>query len=88
MTQNFRFLNNKHDLNSTGDVVAFMSYPRSGNSFLRRYLELITGIYTGSDIQIDMCLSLQQMGLLGEQTVDGHCWINKTHSPVPFPRAW
>jgi hypothetical protein len=29
--------------------ITYTSYPRSGNTFLRKYLENITGIATGSD---------------------------------------
>ena len=34
-------------------LVAFASFPRSGNTFLRKYLENITGIYTGADLPAD-----------------------------------
>ena len=33
-------------------TVAFASYPRSGNSFLRKYIDNITGVATGSDVQM------------------------------------
>lgn len=33
-----------------GSKVAFQSFPRSGNTFLSRYLEHITGVVTGSDM--------------------------------------
>lgn len=39
------FLNGKDFKNK----VAFTSYSRSGNTFLRKYLEEITGVCTGSD---------------------------------------
>ncbi len=29
--------------------VTYTSYPRSGNTFLRKYFETITGVATGSD---------------------------------------
>jgi len=32
-----------------GNKVAFVSFPRSGNSFLRKYLDKLTGVTTGSD---------------------------------------
>ena len=35
-----------------GERTTFQSIPRSGNTFLRRYLELITGITTGSDMTL------------------------------------
>ncbi len=61
--------------------MSFVSFPRSGNSFLRRFIEQITGIVTGSDIGLDIVLNLQTCGLAGE----AHCgednvWITKTHS--------
>ena len=40
-------------VNLAGDRVAFQSFVRSGNTFLRRYLEEITGVYTGADMAID-----------------------------------
>ena len=45
------FLDGKTDM--TGFKVAFQSFPRSGNTFLRRYLEQITGVYTGADMAIE-----------------------------------
>ena len=36
--------------------VMYTSYSRSGNTFLRRYLEQITGINTGSDGDLDYSL--------------------------------
>lgn len=66
VAKDFRFLNGKNVLNESGDHVALMTFPRSGNSFLRRYLELITGIYTGSDIDVRYSAALQMHGLLGE----------------------
>ena len=42
-----RFLDGKVDM--LPHSVAFSSYPRAGNSFLRRYIESITGITSGSN---------------------------------------
>ena len=42
----FRFLDGQPN---KSQKVAFCSFPRSGNTFLRRYMELITGITTGAD---------------------------------------
>ena len=50
----FRFL----DGQALESRVGFTSYPRSGNSFLRRYVEQITGITTGSTISIHTSTSL------------------------------
>ena len=75
----FRFLDNKVDMD--GNRVSFVSFPRSGNSFLRRFIEMITGVVTGSDIGLEITFNLQVCGLMGE----GHCnednvWITKSHS--------
>ena len=39
-----------------GDRICFQSYPRSGNSMLRKFLEVVTGVYTGSDMPLDVTL--------------------------------
>jgi len=36
--------------------IAYASYSRSGNTFLRRYLEKVGGIYTGSDGDLNYAL--------------------------------
>lgn len=46
------FLDRQTDL--AGDRVAFQSFVRSGNTFLRRYIEQITGVYTGDDMSINI----------------------------------
>ena len=76
-----RFLDDKVDM-TQGDRVAFCSFPRSGNSFLRKYLEEITGICTGSDTYVEISHSLQTMGLKGESHANtDKVWITKTHHP-------
>lgn len=42
-----RFLDGTVDM--TAHSVAFSSYPRAGNTFLRKYMESITGITSGSN---------------------------------------
>lgn len=42
----FRYLDGEAN---PSNKICFTSFPRSGNSFLRRYFELLTGITTGSD---------------------------------------
>lgn len=63
--------------------VALVSYPRSGNSFLRKLLESSTGIITGSDSRTNrpLCSSLLQCGFRGEGVVDNSVWVVKTHFP-------
>ena len=48
-----RFLNKKPIKNIT-----YASYPRSGNTFLRKYFESITGIATGSDMVMKFSLNI------------------------------
>ena len=73
-----RFLDGQPNI---GNKVAFASWPRSGNSFLRRYLELMTGIVTGSDNTLHTNVILQLQGMKGENITDDTVWIAKTHSP-------
>lgn len=74
-----KFLDQKSEM--IGNRVAFSSFPRTGNSFLRKIIEQITGVFTGSDMPIAMTLPFQQQGLLGEETYDNSVWITKTHYP-------
>lgn len=65
-----------------GNRIHLASFPRSGNSFLRKLLEQITGVITGSDFHIKNVLNLQHTGMLGEHTFgDDSIWITKSHSP-------
>ena len=50
-----------------GNRVAMSSYPRSGNTFFRRFLEMITGVYTGADMDITLTFFEAQMGFLGQE---------------------
>ena len=45
-----RFLDNTQ---IKSNKIALASFPRSGNTFLRKYLDLLTGIHTGSDNTLD-----------------------------------
>jgi len=72
--------------------VSYTSYPRSGNTFLRKYLENITGLATGSDMVMKFTLNMQLQfsGFKGEGIVDERTWINKTHFPfrIPYDKAY
>ena len=48
--EGYRFLDKSEDM--FGNMVAFQSFPRCGNTFLRRFLENITGVYTGADMNM------------------------------------
>ena len=63
---------------------------RNGNTFLRRYLEQITGVYTGTDMNIDYTFhEACSMGLLGQNIVSDSnmVWITKTHKPMDTPNS-
>jgi len=79
-----RFLDNSPN---KSNKVAFASFPRSGNSFLRKYLEMLTGIATGADNTLHVNVHLQMQNLKGEWCVDDTVWIAKTHSPWVMPDA-
>lgn len=63
------------------EKVAFASFYRTGNSFLRKIIEDVTGVFTGSDMPVLRTLNFQQQGMLGEQVTDNSVWITKTHYP-------
>lgn len=73
----------------TGERVALQSFVRSGNTFIRRYLEQITGVYTGADMDIERTFFSTMLGLLGENvTCDSNrVWITKTHHPQNLPNS-
>jgi hypothetical protein len=43
-----KFLDSKCSM--VGNRIALSSFPRTGNSFLRRFIEQCTGLYTGCDM--------------------------------------
>ena len=57
---NFRFLDKKEKIGPGGHLnhIQFTSFPRSGNSFLRRLVEQLTGITTGSTMTLVTATSL------------------------------
>lgn len=65
------------------------SYPRSGNTLLRAYLEKVTGLVSGSDCDITKKLNqaLMHMGLAGEGLVDKRVWTIKTHYPERYGKT-
>ena len=65
------------------EKVLLTSFPRSGNTLIRTYLEQLTSIPTGSDCDIRRPLNrqLKEMGLSGEGKIDNSVWIVKSHYP-------
>ena len=81
------------DINQAEDVqqdtTIMVSFPRSGNTFLRAYLEKIMGLTSGSDCDITKKLNkdLMLMGLAGEGLVDKRVWVVKTHYPERYGKT-
>lgn len=71
---------------SSHEKVCLVSYPRSGNSYLRKLLESMTSIVTGSDSRPNRTLStsLLQSGYKGEGITDESVWIVKSHYPERY----
>lgn len=63
--------------------LGLVSYPRSGNSMLRKLIEELTGIYSGSDTSPGRVLSmaLKDYGLTGESLLSRDVWLIKSHWP-------
>ena len=75
----FLFLDGKTEL--SGEKACLVSYPRSGNSFIRNYVMRASGLYTGSDIP---SVALHNSGFLGDHTTSdsNNVWVTKTHYPI------
>ena len=71
------------------DTVIMVSFPRSGNTLLRAYLEKIMGLTSGSDCDITKKLNkdLMLMGLAGEGLVDKRVMVVKTHYPERYGKT-
>ena len=76
-----RFLDNSK---IDGDRCCYLTYTRSGNTFLRKYCELITGVISGSEFTTRIPFPLQLQGLLGEFVTDDHVFFVKSHFPLRF----
>jgi hypothetical protein len=84
-----KFLNVENEEAQDQDTVIMTSFPRSGNTLLRAYLEKIMGLTSGSDCDITKKLNkdLMLMGLAGEGLVDKRVWIVKTHYPERYGKT-
>jgi hypothetical protein len=67
-----------------GERISYLTYTRSGNTFLRKYMELIMGVVTGSEFTTRIAFPLQLQGLIGEYVVDDTVSIIKAHYPLRF----
>lgn len=65
------------------EKVALISYPRCGNSYVRKLVESATGLITGSDSRPNrpLAASLLRFGYVGEGITDQSVWVVKSHFP-------
>lgn len=78
------------DATCTPDLrVHITSFPRSGNSQMRKYIENVTGIFTGtaSPLQYHCISNLQLYGFFGEGIIDNKIFFEKTHYPARCNQA-
>ncbi len=54
----FQGLSKFLDMSETVPKLTYATYPRSGNSFFRKYFETITGLSTGNDIECKYLVNL------------------------------
>jgi len=80
----FRLLDGK-DISSFENKICFNTMPRSGSSWLRRFIEQITGISTGASTSLHSATLLQNVGLKGEAITDDRCFIIKSTHPMFMP---
>lgn len=86
---NLSYINPKESNPDEQETVILASYPRSGNTLLRAYIEKILGFVTGSDCDIEKKLNreLMVMGLRGEGLVDKRVLVVKTHYPERYGKT-
>ena len=75
----------KMSFRDSGIPTLLVSYPGSGNSWVRQLLEATTGIYTGSDRDCDV--DYVEAGMLGEGIVSDNVIAVKFHLG-PLPKNW
>ena len=65
---------------TSGTPVALVSWPGSGNSWVRQLLETTTGIYTGG---VDCDFAYYRAGMIGEGIVSNNVIVVKSHWEPP-----
>lgn len=83
----FKFFDQSEHLGIQGkrNTIQLTSFPRSGNSFLRRTTEKLTGIASGSVMPMapfNMAMPLQLVGYNGEGHTDDRVFCVKAHHPL------
>lgn len=70
-----------------GQSVSYSTFPRCGNSFFRKYFQLITGLATGSDMSLELNVDMQMNMNKAEEITDDSVWLFKIHDPMPGRNA-
>ena len=65
--------------------MGYDTFARSGNTFLRRFFETISGVETGASMNPVMTTMQYMLGMRGENIVDDRLWIIKSHHPKKLP---
>ena len=81
----FLTLGSEETVHNTHNIVSYCSFPRMGNSFLRMYLQKVTGIATGADMTLELDVDLQLTDFKGQEIIDDSVWIRKSHDPKMNP---
>ena len=65
------------------EKVGMANYQKSGSNLLRKYIENITYVLTGSDgdLHTDLDKQLKDAGLVGESILGNKVWIGQTNFP-------
>lgn len=81
-----RYLDNSDKSSEDQDTILLVSYPRSGNTLLRSYLEKVTGLATGSDSDVHKKLNkvLFDGGFAAEGISDKRALFVKSHYPERY----
>jgi len=64
-----------------GCHVSINSFPRCGNAFIRKYIQNILGLVTGSDMVLDQVIT-DLTEFPGEEITDASVWMKKSHEPM------
>ena len=57
--------------------VGFCSFPRSGNTFLRKYVELLTGVWTGADNPLHVNVTSKCKAWLARRSSMTHAGLSR-----------
>lgn len=74
-----------NNVEAMGHHIGLITFPRCGNTFMRKYMQNITGIITGADMDLMETGVFQSGAMPGEEITDASVWIKKSHDPFKPP---